>query len=170
MVPKAYRWVGEMEEIARTFHEVGLPGASFEGFAETYRRVTEIDDPGADGYLERVASSSLLRRHVELFNQAVRTGDWQPMVDGFAEDADLVFDAPIGTFHGRAAIAEAYRAQPPDDEVELLEVHLDEQVVEADFAWRRAPGQRAGRMRVEIDGQHIARLAISFEPSPVGAR
>jgi 3-hydroxyisobutyrate dehydrogenase-like beta-hydroxyacid dehydrogenase len=36
MVPKAHRWVGEMEEIARTFEAVGLTPRSFEGAAETY--------------------------------------------------------------------------------------------------------------------------------------
>jgi 3-hydroxyisobutyrate dehydrogenase-like beta-hydroxyacid dehydrogenase len=36
MVPKAHRWVGEMEEIARTFADVGLTPATFEGAAALY--------------------------------------------------------------------------------------------------------------------------------------
>lgn len=39
MVPKAHRWVGEMEEIASTFAAVGLTPKSFEGAANTYRMV-----------------------------------------------------------------------------------------------------------------------------------
>lgn len=39
MAPKAYRWVGEMEEIARTFADIGLDPRLFEGAAETYRLV-----------------------------------------------------------------------------------------------------------------------------------
>ena len=39
MPPKAYRWVGEMEEIAATFAEVGLTPRMFEGAAEMYRLV-----------------------------------------------------------------------------------------------------------------------------------
>ncbi len=39
MAPKAYRWVGEMEEIARTFNDVGLDPQIFMGAAETYRLV-----------------------------------------------------------------------------------------------------------------------------------
>ncbi|WPZ35691.1 DUF1932 domain-containing protein [Thalassobaculum sp. OXR-137] len=39
MAPKAYRWVGEMEEIARTFNDVGLDPRIFMGAAETYRLV-----------------------------------------------------------------------------------------------------------------------------------
>ena len=41
MAPKAYRWVGEMEEIARTFADVGLDPKLFLGAAETYRLVAE---------------------------------------------------------------------------------------------------------------------------------
>jgi 3-hydroxyisobutyrate dehydrogenase-like beta-hydroxyacid dehydrogenase len=36
MVPKAHRWVGEMEEIARTFAGVGLTPLTFEGAAALY--------------------------------------------------------------------------------------------------------------------------------------
>src|SRR5260370_21939249 len=37
MPPKAYRWVGEMEEIARTFADLGLPPQMLEGAAALYR-------------------------------------------------------------------------------------------------------------------------------------
>jgi hypothetical protein len=36
---KAYRWVGEMEEIARTFADLGLPAQIPEGAASLYRFV-----------------------------------------------------------------------------------------------------------------------------------
>ena len=39
MVPKAHRWVGEMEEIARTFEACGLTPRIFEGAAEVYAQV-----------------------------------------------------------------------------------------------------------------------------------
>lgn len=39
MPPKAYRWVGEMEEIAITFGDVGLTPKMFEGVADLYRFV-----------------------------------------------------------------------------------------------------------------------------------
>jgi len=39
MTPKAYRWVGEMEEIAATFAAIGLTPAMFAGAAEMYRLV-----------------------------------------------------------------------------------------------------------------------------------
>ena len=37
MPPKAYRWVGEMEEIAATLAEVGIPSAFHDGAAAIYR-------------------------------------------------------------------------------------------------------------------------------------
>lgn len=39
MVPKAHRWIGEMEEIAKTFEAAGLTPLTFEGVAETYRTI-----------------------------------------------------------------------------------------------------------------------------------
>ncbi|MGI9507863.1 MAG: DUF1932 domain-containing protein [Geminicoccaceae bacterium] len=41
MVPKAHRWIGEMEEIAETFDKVDLTPAVFEGIADIYRLVAE---------------------------------------------------------------------------------------------------------------------------------
>jgi hypothetical protein len=41
MPPKAYRWVGEMEEIARTFDELGLTPGILEGAANLYAFVAE---------------------------------------------------------------------------------------------------------------------------------
>ncbi len=40
MPPKAYRWVGEMEEVARTVADVGLDPKLFLGAADIYRLVT----------------------------------------------------------------------------------------------------------------------------------
>ena len=36
MPPKAYRWIGEMEEIARCFEELGMPGRLMMGAADVY--------------------------------------------------------------------------------------------------------------------------------------
>jgi 3-hydroxyisobutyrate dehydrogenase-like beta-hydroxyacid dehydrogenase len=41
MPPKAYRWVGEMEEIAATFAEVGLTPRILAGAADMYRFVAD---------------------------------------------------------------------------------------------------------------------------------
>jgi hypothetical protein len=41
MIPKAHRWVGEMEEIARTFAACGLTPKTFVGAAEIYAFVAQ---------------------------------------------------------------------------------------------------------------------------------
>ena len=41
MPPKAYRWIGEMEEIARTFEDLGLPGRMLLGAADVYTNVRD---------------------------------------------------------------------------------------------------------------------------------
>lgn len=41
MPPKAYRWVGEMEEIATTFSDVGLTPLILQGAADLYRFIAE---------------------------------------------------------------------------------------------------------------------------------
>ena len=106
----------------------------------------------------------LLREHVERFNAGVRSGDFGPMVDGFAEDAEMAFEGvPAGPFHGRQGIAAAYRDQPPDDEVVLLDVREDDGGgVRAGYAWASAPATEAGEMRLEHDGGRILRLVVTF--------
>ena len=39
---------------------------------------------------------TLLERHVELFNQGVRSGDFAPMLEQFTEDAELIFEGARG--------------------------------------------------------------------------
>lgn len=54
MVPKAYRWIAEMEEIAATFGACGLTPRMLEGAADVYRFV-ESASPAADEFEEVVA-------------------------------------------------------------------------------------------------------------------
>jgi hypothetical protein len=64
-----------------------------------------------------------------------------------APDAEMVFEGvPAGPFRGLEAIAAAYAAQPPTDEVLLLGPARDEDgVTVGDYAWA-TEGVRAGRM------------------------
>jgi len=48
MPPKAYRWIGEMEEIAATFAAVGLTPQLLKGAAEIYRLVEAAGPPSGD--------------------------------------------------------------------------------------------------------------------------
>jgi hypothetical protein len=48
MPPKAYRWVGEMEEISQTFAAEGFDPRIFLGVAETYRWIAEDTELGKE--------------------------------------------------------------------------------------------------------------------------
>lgn len=43
-VGKAWRWVGEMEELSKAFVDVGLPGGFHDGAADLYSRMTQYKD------------------------------------------------------------------------------------------------------------------------------
>jgi hypothetical protein len=45
--PKAWRWVGEMDEIASTFADVGLPDGFHRAAAEVFSRLADLKDTDA---------------------------------------------------------------------------------------------------------------------------
>jgi steroid delta-isomerase len=105
----------------------------------------------------------LLHDHVLRFNEAVRTAEWEPMLELFTEDAELVFEGvPAGPFRGRDTIAAAYAEQPPDDQIVTLGVS-DGDDVTALYAWRKEPGTVAGRMVLTPRDGRISRLLVTFE-------
>ena len=105
--------------------------------------------------------SDLLSRHVENFNAGVRTGDWASMVELMTEDADLEFvGIPVGPFHGREAIEEAYRTMPPDDGLAVIEDRGDSTAV---YAWLKEPERPAGELHLEERDGLISRLRILYE-------
>jgi steroid Delta-isomerase len=105
----------------------------------------------------------LLRTHTALFNQGVRSGDFEPMLAQFADDAELIFEGiPVGPFKGKPAIAAAYQAQPPDDEIAILHAHRRGDDIVATYAWRGAPARQAGTMILTLAGERIARLTIVY--------
>jgi ketosteroid isomerase-like protein len=105
----------------------------------------------------------LLDDHVERFNEGVRSGDFSRMLENLAPDATMVFEGvPVGPFTGREAIAQAYREQPPDDELEVLDSRRDDDTIVAGYAWRREPDKRAGELRLTVQGDAITRLVVTF--------
>jgi hypothetical protein len=109
--------------------------------------------------------SELLHEHVERFNAAVRSGDWDPMLEGFGDGAEMEFRGiPVGPFVGKDAIAAAYREQPPDDELRVLEKREgDGGRVEARYAWLREPEVAAGEMYLTAEGGAIRKLVVTFD-------
>jgi steroid delta-isomerase len=107
---------------------------------------------------------TLLDEHVKRFNAAVRSGDFGPMLENFADDATMAFEGvPVGPFAGRDAIAAAYREQPPDDELDVFDVRQDGDTVVAGYAWRREPDVRAGELRLTVESGRISRLVVTFD-------
>ncbi|MEV6283580.1 nuclear transport factor 2 family protein [Kribbella sp. NPDC051770] len=92
--------------------------------------------------------------HVEAFNTAVTTGDWDTFATRFAADATMTFtNVPAGPFHGRAAIAEAYRTNPPTETMRLLD--------DTRFAWASGP---TGTMHLTwTPTGHVQSLTITFD-------
>ena len=115
--------------------------------------------------LPRSSVSELLRQYVERFNAGVRTGDWNEMLLGFDEAAEMEFrGVPVGPFHGKEAIAEAYRAQPPDDELRVLEERERDGRIEARYAWLAEPDVAAGELLFTAgDDGAIRKLVITFD-------
>ena len=113
---------------------------------------------------EPMTCLELLQDHVMRFNEGVRTGDFGPMLERFDASAELVFEGvPVGPFRGRDAIATAYREQPPDDEVRVLDAEeRDDGAVLARYAWAKEPAVPAGEMRLTRAGDAIARLVVTF--------
>jgi steroid Delta-isomerase len=104
---------------------------------------------------------SLLADYVDRFNVGVRTGDWEPMLELLAPYAELEFvGIPVGPFAGREAIGEAYRVQPPDDELVLLETPGDGSAV---YAWAQEPARPAGEVHLEERDGAIVRIRILYE-------
>jgi hypothetical protein len=108
---------------------------------------------------------SLLHDHVARFNAAVRSGDWEPMLESFGPAAEMDFrGVAVGPFVGREAIAAAYRKQPPDDELRILEERERAGRVEARYAWLAEPDVAAGEMLLTAgDDGLIRELVVTFD-------
>ncbi len=106
----------------------------------------------------------LLHDYVMVHNECVRTGDWEPLAEWFADDAELVFEGvSVGPFSGREEIAAAYRERPPDDHVVIFGAEEVAGRVVARYGWLREPGKQAGRMLVTPRDSKIQKLVVTFE-------
>jgi RimJ/RimL family protein N-acetyltransferase len=156
------------------FNQRALAHAERAGFVRegTRRRAYRRHGAWVDGVLHALLAEELavapeievLHDYVGDHNECVRTGDWEPLAGWFVEGAELVFDGvPVGPFHGRAAIAAAYRDQPPDDQVVTFRVTCADGIVTALYGWLADPGRVCGRMVLTPADGLIARLRVTFE-------
>jgi steroid Delta-isomerase len=83
------------------------------------------------------------------------------MLELLLPGAELEFvGIPVGPFVGRDAIGEAYRTQPPDDELVLLEPRGDGSAV---YAWAKEPERTAGGLHLEERDGEIVRIRVLYE-------
>ena len=70
---------------------------------------------------------------------------------------------PVGPFVGKDAIEAAYRKQPPDDELRILEERERDGRVEARYAWGAEPEVAAGEMYLTPEDGTIQKLVVTFD-------
>jgi len=116
---------------------------------------------------EQESLTSLLKRYIEAHNRAVRYGDFSQLPSLFAAEATMSFHGlprPFGPFRGRGAIAAAFTAHPPDDELALGDLEqLEDDAVEASYRWRAHPETPGGRLRLRATQGRIAELTIHID-------
>jgi hypothetical protein len=107
--------------------------------------------------------------HVAAFNDAVVRRDFDGFVARFGDDAIVRFENVPGAgtleFDGLVAIAEAYREQPPDDQIDIAGRPGEEgATIVIPFAWHRDGG--TGLMGIEREGELITRMTVAFARLP----
>lgn len=101
-----------------------------------------------------------VREHCDLFNSCVTTGEWEPFLATFVDDARMVLTAmPDRPIIGRQALEALYAANPPRDTMTMDRVvPLDDTTARAEFTWGRgAPGS----MTVTWAGDRVAAVELS---------
>jgi len=107
-----------------------------------------------------MSPAELLRVYVQRHNEGVRAGEFLRLAGLLADDASMCFHGiAVGPFEGAAGIVAAFAAQPPTDELVILEQHG----VEAVYAWQRAPERPAGSLRITVMRGRITRIDVTAE-------
>lgn len=156
----------------RSIHHAERVGFIREGVKrKAYRRHGEWHDGVMFGLVREdlglPPAVDVLYEYVARHNQGVRTGDWEPLGECFAEGAVLEFEGvPVGPFTGREEIVVAYRDRPPDDEVRILSAEERPGGADARYAWAVEPERQAGRMLLTLPDDVISRLVVTFEEGP----
>ena len=107
-----------------------------------------------------MSPAGLLRAYVGRHNEGVRAGEFARLAGLLADYASMRFHGiAAGPFEGAAAILAGFAANPPDDEI----VILDQRGVEADYAWRRDPERPAGRLRITVSRGRISAIDVTAD-------
>jgi hypothetical protein len=103
-----------------------------------------------------------VEEHITAFNAAVTSGDWTEFAQRFSTSARMAFSGvPAGPYEGRDAIAEAYRTNPPDDTMALLDIRSTDWTDTARFQWSR--GGTGTLWLAWTAGGLVNRLVVDFD-------
>jgi len=97
-----------------------------------------------------------------MFNDAVRSGNFAPLMATFADDAVMSFgNLPVGPFEGRDAIGMAYESQPPTDTLSTRLIENDgANAATVYFDWNHGG---SGSMQLTWRNGQVASLVITFD-------
>jgi hypothetical protein len=105
----------------------------------------------------------ILDSHIAAVNAVAAGGDAEQLAAGLTPDCTMTFEGiPVGPFEGREAVVAAYRANPPDDQVVVLDSKLGEGRIEATYAWSADPGRPAGRVLLELEGDLVKGWTVDY--------
>lgn len=101
-----------------------------------------------------------VRTHCELFNASVASGDWNPFLATFTDDARMVLvSTPLPPIVGREAMAAAYAKRPPTDTMTIDRVEaVDDDTARSHFTWGRGG---TGTMVVRWRDDQVVEVEIS---------
>jgi hypothetical protein len=107
-------------------------------------------------------AGEFLEHIVALYNAGIRTRDFSGLVSLFADDGVLDFEGtPQLPFRGKAAIAQHFVDDPPDDEVRIKRWKARGPQLVAEFKWLDIP-EGGGCLLVEPRGTGIARITVAL--------
>jgi steroid Delta-isomerase len=108
----------------------------------------------------------VVARHESLFNLGVRTGDFEPWLATFHDDAVATFTGlPIGPFHGREAIGKAYAEHPPSSTMRVVDSTVDADGATARFVWTDAP-ETGGVFVIRLRDDRLVSLEVTLDAPP----
>ena len=105
--------------------------------------------------------SDLLEKYIELYNYGADSGDFEPMLELFDDDAVYEFEDPrIGAFEGKDNIARMFSLQSPDSNLTIFNIKETGTEALADYGDDIAPLTRLGGIILQARNGKIKRLII----------
>ncbi len=104
----------------------------------------------------------LLLAYVKAHNAGFRSGDFEALGALLLPTASMRFQGiESGPFDNANAILQAFREQPPEDELVVQSIRaIGDKTAEAIYGWADAHGKSAGRLRVVAHRELISGIRI----------